>query len=433
MRLALAAVAAAGLAGCGLALGTVGTWTTYVDPPQVLPLGASTVALPAGRVVVLGGFSETTGEPAGETLVFDAGTGRWSQGPSIPEPRTDPVVVALKDGEVLMAGGTGPYTFNQPAETLATAWILDPVAGSWRRTGSMKSARSGAHAVLLSDGRVLVVGGSVPSSDPNQPFTTVAGAEVFDPRSGLWTSAGVQGRDGDVLVALPGGKALAAGGCQESSASSALPPGVVPISGTGQQAGLAGAEEFDGAGWGPVSAMPSPRCFAAAAELRDGRVLVVGGTNGGTSLSDAVAFDSRFNTWASAGSPNLTARGGIALVTLSDGRVFLPDTQDGPRIGGRATLLVGGQVYDPDSGNWTFATTTSLVTAARFGNGGIAGIAPVPPDGAFVLLENRALSLDARAIPPAVSTLDSTGLTWLLLAVVATLLAALAVARLRSS
>jgi hypothetical protein len=343
------------------------------------------------------------------------------------------VIVALKDGEVLLAGGTGPYTFSQPAETLATAWILDPVAGSWRRTGSMKSVRSGAQAVLLSDGRVLVVGGSVPTTDPNQPFKTVAGAETFDPRSGLWTSAGVQGRDGEVLVALPGGKALAAGGCQERSAAGALPPGVVPISGTGQQAGLAGAEEFDGSRWGPETALPSPRCFAAAVELRDGRALVVGGTDGGTSLSDAVAFDSRFNTWASAGSPNVTAMGGTAPVTLSDGRVFLPDTQDGPRVGGRATLLVGGQVYDPGSGSWTFATTTSLVTAARFGNGGIAGIAPVPPDGAFVLLENRALSLDARAIPPAVSTLDSSGLTWMLVAFVGVLLAALVAGRLRSA
>jgi hypothetical protein len=48
----------------------------------------------------------------------------------------------------------------------------------------------------------------------------------------------------------------------------------------------------------------------------------------------------------------------------------------------------------------------------------------LPPDGAFVLLENAAMSFDAAKAPPAVSALDSPGLTWLLLTLVGVLLVA---------
>jgi hypothetical protein len=56
----------------------------------------------------------------------------------------------------------------------ATAELFDPVAGKFSPTGSMTFVRSSAQAMLLQDGRVLVVGGYNDSGD-------LASAELFWP------------------------------------------------------------------------------------------------------------------------------------------------------------------------------------------------------------------------------------------------------------
>jgi hypothetical protein len=60
----------------------------------------------------------------------------------------------------------------------ALAQIYDPKTGRFTSTGSMSTARYGGNAVLLKDGRVLVVGGC----DANGPS-----AELYDPQSGTFS------------------------------------------------------------------------------------------------------------------------------------------------------------------------------------------------------------------------------------------------------
>jgi Bacterial Ig-like domain (group 3)/Kelch motif/Galactose oxidase, central domain len=72
----------------------------------------------------------------------------------------------LSDGRVLVSGGS-----NGPI--LASAEIYDPMLGTWSLTGSMNTARAYHTATLLSDGRVLVSGGYSDSG-------TLASAEIFD-------------------------------------------------------------------------------------------------------------------------------------------------------------------------------------------------------------------------------------------------------------
>jgi hypothetical protein len=65
--------------------------------------------------------------------------------------RQSHVAVMLSNGNVLLAGGSlGDYT----------AELYDPVAGTFTQTGSMANDRSLGVAALLTDGRVLVAGGS---------------------------------------------------------------------------------------------------------------------------------------------------------------------------------------------------------------------------------------------------------------------------------
>jgi hypothetical protein len=83
-------------------------------------------------------------------------------------------VTALRDGRVLIVGGTDGVNF-QPA-----AYLFDPQTKSLTQVGTLLQARSWHTATLLDDGRVLIAGGI----DPSQ--VSVAWAEVFDPTTNVF-------------------------------------------------------------------------------------------------------------------------------------------------------------------------------------------------------------------------------------------------------
>ena len=88
-------------------------------------------------------------------------------------PRADHVAVLLTNGKVLIAGGTNN------GKPLASAEVYDPSTHSFTPTGNMTTPRGSPGAVLLTDGRVLVVGGSQSLS-----------AEIYDPSTGTFTATG---------------------------------------------------------------------------------------------------------------------------------------------------------------------------------------------------------------------------------------------------
>lgn len=112
---------------------------------------------------------------------------------------------------------------------------------------------------------------------------------------------------------------------------------------------------------------------------------------------------------------------------LSDHRVFLPAAEAGKRKGGLTTVVVGGQVYDPSSGGWSFVTSTEALTSTRYGLPRVVGAAPLTSNRVLILLENEALIFDANAPPSRTAVLDSPSITALLLAVAAGLVIAISV------
>jgi hypothetical protein len=109
-------------------------------------------------------------------------SGRWTMAPSMPVPLMSHQAVLLHDGRVLVLGGESVLGVPTP-----TAQLYDPSTHVWSTEATMHVARIGFTASVLYDGRVLVVGGI------GTNMNDLAAAEVFDPRTGSWT----------VLPALP--------------------------------------------------------------------------------------------------------------------------------------------------------------------------------------------------------------------------------------
>jgi hypothetical protein len=206
------------LSACQPVVTTSGAWSQQPSPP-ISTSSSHVVATANGLVVVLGGFNPQTGEPLDQTAVFDPDSGRWTDGAPIPEPRGADVAVPLADGTLLVtAGQGGNAVLNQ---LYRSTWIFDPSRNRWNRVGDLHTGRISPSAVRLSDGRVLLVEGSVvrpdlPTAGAGQdPFQAVASAELYDPSMKTWSTVGdlSLARNGLALVALPHGGALAVGGC----------------------------------------------------------------------------------------------------------------------------------------------------------------------------------------------------------------------------
>lgn len=130
-----------------------------------------------GKVLIAGGHRGRRPSVTiySSTEIYDPATGRFTAGPDMTRIRHKHEAVLLADGRVLIAGGADERDGNG---AYANAEIYDPVAGSFRATGNMNSARYKLQGtgVLLSNGKVLVAGGA------NR-------AEVFDPAASTFSYA----------------------------------------------------------------------------------------------------------------------------------------------------------------------------------------------------------------------------------------------------
>jgi hypothetical protein len=102
-----------------------------------------------------------------------------------------------------------------PEESPTTAEIYDPATNSWSAAGEMANARITHSALLLADGRVLVIGGYDPTRNPyfNVHEAFWPRPEVFDPASGVWSQLEieVEGGHGTSHRLLPDGRVLLSG------------------------------------------------------------------------------------------------------------------------------------------------------------------------------------------------------------------------------
>jgi hypothetical protein len=229
------------------------------------------VALSDGRVLLLGGYSVTQ-TPLQSAEIYDPITRKFTQTGNMVVNRHCATTVRLADGRVLIAGGD--FTFGFPfAGTQLTAEVFDPATGKFTATGSMTTDRSCAAGALLPDGRVLVAGGDT-------LLTGVAGsAEVYDPQTGTFVRTGnmVTGRSSHSAITLADGRVLIAGGIGQPEGIASVDPRIFAMT---DDRYLNSAELYDPdtGKFTKIGPMLSRRVGQTATLLKDGRVLLVGGT-----------------------------------------------------------------------------------------------------------------------------------------------------------
>lgn len=255
--------------------------------------------LPSGKILIAGGFN---GNYLDSAEIYDPTTGNFISTPKMTTARSNHVAVLLNNDKVLLAGGVGAgWTF------LAGAEIYDPASNTFTATGAMTTPRESHTVTLLKDGQVLITGGH---KDRRSAVTIYSSCEIYNPTKGTFTSAGnltVKRHKHDAVL-LADGRVLIVGGSDERDGAGAyrnaeiynptnktfaaisnmnasryklqgtavlLKNGKVLIAG-----GANRAEVFDPAtnAFSFTSGdMGTIRLFATATLLQNGRVLIVGG------------------------------------------------------------------------------------------------------------------------------------------------------------
>lgn len=425
-------VFAAGLLGfavlcsCDIAFSTAGSWTPAMGPKAPVE-NSSLIPLLDGRVAIFQ-TSQTNGQPADVTVIYDPATGAWTKGAPIPGPPFPDVITGLNDGTVLVEGGR-----DANGTQLGDTWIYDPQHDRWSQVGSLIEPRMGPAYVLLTDGRLMIAGGYLPLETADQSnngtvsTAPVPTAEIYDPATRKWGLAGRLNtkRYGIALAALGGGGALAAGGCDGQPGFS-LPTNT--------------AEVFDPASnkWSLTTQIPVEICGAGGVGLRDGRALVVDqyAAQGAArffynSTDDAFIYDPKTRAWSLVGG---LAGGGTATLQLRDGRVLVPVVQTGTQSGKTFKELVGGELFDPATNQWTYATTTAVTMPLLYMFNGTPPVAlPLADGSALVILQTTAVAFHPQDQAPTTLPLDSSGLTLLLGAAIVVILLLIVIAYRRAA
>lgn len=263
-------------------------------------MGDSGTLLPDGRVAFTSPLQHTRARTY-PVEIFEPRTGTFTPISFNPAFEKISKSMALSDGKILTFGRSG------------TIWTIDPETGEFEFKNRLAVPHGAYTATMLQNGRVLIAGGVTERA--------VRDSEIYDPSSNVVTKIGglTHERFGHLALLLPDGSVFIAGGGKGHPASSE--PVIYaerfdPVTKTFSEAGSPGSNQAwsgrvlqsgkvililrsgDVVLYDPASGAFRPTGDSIGRDyslytvtvLRDGRVLVIGGTRNGETTDQILAY-----------------------------------------------------------------------------------------------------------------------------------------------
>jgi len=340
------------------------TWDTKENAP--VPRSEAQGALIADKLYVFGGFSTTDYGTTARSDVYDPSSNSWSQLPDMPE-QTTHSAVSVDGTSIWLVGG---YVGHHPGPATVSVWKYETTAKSWTRGPSLPAPRgAGASAIIGRDLHFFGGTNRPPGStaDLDQPDHWVLS---LDGGTAWVSKAPLPNPRNHLASAVIGSALYAIGGQHNENETSGL---------------QADVHRYDPStnSWTRVADLPAPRSHASAV-VRDGQVVVIGGTlPGDVASTDVTMYHPDINVWSklpsipgarktpvsgtdSAG--NIYVTGGSFSVATWSGRLanrWETSTTMPVSLGEVASGLIGRNVYvvgegagstlafDVSTGKWT--------------------------------------------------------------------------------
>jgi len=279
-------------------------FTLLGEAPSGVP-----IVLADGRVLFAGIGGSAGIDPSS---IYDPVAGTFSDIGPMNRPRRGFSATLLSDGRVLIVGGQNWWP---ECEVHDSAEIFDPVTETFTLTDPMSVPRSGHTATILNDGTVLIIGGyDTVLCDFGPAIATLRSAEIYDPATGTFHQTGSMPDSGvfyNTANILPDGNVLV----------------VVGTEGWEGQKNV--IYEIGSGTFIEADDMATHRGNHRAVALKssatcDGPVMVIGGSSYPTSgLSSAEMYDTDWGRFYSTADMPDDRAGGHAAVLLEDGRVLV--------------------------------------------------------------------------------------------------------------
>jgi len=328
---------------------------------QSVTTEAKTLVPPqAGDILVFGGATGFS-KPSGTAEFFDPNTKKFNGTGSMIQTRVGPIGTELATplGKVLVAGGlTGSISVKKAVLTIKAQptdiELYDPATGTFSSSGNLVTPRTGYTQTTLANGKILIAGGSTAGGLPT------SAAEIFDP------STSASSATGNMLVPrmlhsatlLPDGTVLIAGGVIDT-AGVAVQTAELYNPSTGKFTPVTGHLPVAMAGH---TATLIEGCGCSV----DGKVLLVGGFNGGgvasvqSANAVAVVYDPSTGKFTSTAGQPIDDRAFQSATLLSNGTVLIAgglygqsNVGNGIAFGIYGGVRASAEIYDPSTDSFT--------------------------------------------------------------------------------
>lgn len=346
---------------------------TLNDAPTAIA-AAGTALLNDGTILYAGGVAQAGGPEyvSNAMMVYQPNLEAFEYLPcTLPAARTDLKAITLNNGKVLLLGG-----LDVNNATAGSAWLYDhttKTVSNVGTSGKMAKNRQFFEAVLLNDGRVLILGGSTDVTTEITMYENLEKTtEIYDPVSNTLTNGPNMSvpRGGFTATKLNNGKVLVAGGVSYTTLLGLKIPNIqdsaqiyTPNAGIGS--------------FGGNKTMKMTRGAHAAQLLPNGNVLLISGGTGtfiNYTLTNACELYTTSGNFVTTGSM-LKGRIMPAKAMLQNGKLIAMG-------GGTGTLTnydieATCEFYTPSTGTWTAAPTLPMSLFATCGSW--------VPDGSYLL------------------------------------------------